>query len=517
MALELNDDAARCDPAPPCAMVIFGASGDLTKRLLVPALYNLKRTGLLPAEFYLLGVDRAEHGDDAFRKDLTDAVEAFARTRSSEAGTLDGKAWQDLAQSIDYLSADFGDPATFNQIAERLDAAAQKHGTAGNVLFYLAVSDRFFAPLVASLHESGLTKQGEDGKAWRRVIIEKPFGLDYPSAKALNKKVLSALDEEQIYRIDHYLGKETVQNIMVFRFANGFFEPLWNRDHIDHIQITVAETVGVERRGGFYERAGALRDMVPNHLFQLLSMTAMEPPNNFSADAVRSEKVKVLEAAHLAEDPRRSAMRGQYSAGLVGDKLYHAYREEPDVAPASTTETFVALKLMIDNWRWAGMPFYLRTGKALTKRASEIVVQFKRAPFVLFRDTDVDRMLANRLTLHIQPDEGVSMEFGAKVPGPKVTLGRVSMDFKYKDYFDSAPSTGYETLVYDCMIGDATLFQRADSVEAGWSVVQPILDLWAAEPTLNLDQYPAGSAGPANADELLARDGRSWRSLSEST
>ena len=515
MTTEQNDGAERPEPAPPCAMVIFGASGDLTKRLLVPALYNLKRTGLLPEQFYLLGVDRAEHSVDAIRKDLGEAVEIFARTRSTEAGTFNAQAWQGLAQSIDYLSADFGDPATFREIGARLDKAAHEHGTAGNVLFYLAVSDRFFAPVVAQLHEAGLTREAEDGKGWRRVIIEKPFGLDYPSARALNQKILSALNEDQVYRIDHYLGKETVQNIMVFRFANGIFEPIWNREHIDHIQITVAETVGVEQRGAFYERAGAMRDMVPNHLFQLLSMTAMEPPNNFTADAVRSEKVKALEAAHLAEggDPRLCAVRGQYAAGQIGDKPYHAYREEPNVSPSSTTETFVAMKLTIDNWRWAGMPFYLRTGKALAKRASEIVVQFKRAPFVLFRDTHVDRMMANRLTLHIQPDEGVSIEFGAKVPGPKVTLGRVSMDFKYKDYFDAAPSTGYETLVYDCMVGDATLFQRADSVEAGWKVVQPILDLWAAEPNLNLQTYPAGSAGPANADELLARDGRAWRSF----
>ncbi|HVJ54296.1 MAG TPA: glucose-6-phosphate dehydrogenase [Aliidongia sp.] len=505
----------RSESAPPCAMVIFGASGDLTKRLLVPALYNLKRTGLLPEQFYLLGVDRMERDVEEFRKDLAGAVDSFARNRSTESGQLDSVAWDGLAGAIDYLAADFGDAKTFEIIAERLERAAREHGTEGNALFYLAVADRFFAPLVGKLGEAGLTREGDDGKGWRRVIIEKPFGHDYASAHALNSSILETLDETQIYRIDHYLGKETVQNIMVFRFANGIFEPLWNRDHIDHIQITVAETVGVEQRGGFYDRAGALRDMVPNHLFQLLSMTAMEPPNNFSADAVRTEKVKALGAAHLADggDPRLSGVRGQYAAGAAAGRSYRAYREEPNVAPTSTTETFVAMKLNIDNWRWAGMPFYLRTGKALKRRASEIVVQFKRAPFSLFRDTPVDRMTANRLTLQIQPEEGIAMEFGAKIPGPRVSLGRVSMNFQYKDYFEVAPSTGYETLVYDCMIGDATLFQRADSVEAGWSVVQPLIDLWTAEPNFNLQTYEAGSAGPQNADELLARDGRVWRTL----
>ena len=510
-----NEAASRSEPAPPCAMVIFGASGDLTRRLLVPALYNLKRTGLLPAQFHLLGVDRAEHSAEDFRANLQASVEEFARTRSTEASAFDRKAWDEIASGIDYMSADFTDLATFARISGRLKQEGEERGTQGNTLFYLAVSERFFAPIVALLAESGLTKEGEKGDAWRRVIIEKPFGHDYGSAAGLNHEILKSLDESQIYRIDHYLGKETVQNIMVFRFANGFFEPLWNRDHIDHIQITVSETVGVERRGGYYDRSGALRDMVPNHLFQLLSMTAMEPPNNFTADAVRTEKVKVLDAAHLAEggDPRLCAVRGQYAAGEINGKSYAAYREEPDVAPQSTTETYVAMKLAIDNWRWGGMPFYLRTGKAMTKRSSEIVVQFKRAPFVLFRDTPVDRMMANRLVLRIQPDEGVTMEFGAKIPGPKVVLGRVAMDFKYKDYFDAAPSTGYETLVYDCMIGDATLFQRADAVEAGWRVVQPIIDLWTKEPNLNLENYAAGSAGPANADELLTRDGRFWRSL----
>jgi len=507
-----EEPAERPDPAPACAMVIFGAGGDLTKRLLVPAIYNLQRTGLLPKNFYLLGVDRVDLTAEALRDQLKEAIDQFAHTRGKDAGAVDEAAWTTLAAAIDYVKGDITKPDIYAEIGERLAAAAKKRGTDGNVLFYLAVGDRFFEPVVAQLGKAGLAEQ-KDGKFWRRVVIEKPFGHDYETACTLNRQILSVLTEDQIYRIDHYLGKETVQNIMVFRFANGFFEPLWNRDHIDHIQITVAETVGVEQRGAFYERAGALRDMVPNHLFQLLSMTAMEPPNNFSADAVRTEKMKVLEATHLADTPDRAAVRGQYDAGGIGDKKYAAYRAEPNVAPDSNVETFVALKLMIDNWRWGGMPFYIRTGKALAHRTSEVVVQFKQAPFMLFRDTPTDRMLSNRMIIHIQPDEGVSLQFGAKVPGPKVNLGRVSMTFKYQDYFDSAPSTGYETLVYDCMIGDATLFQRADSVEAGWRIVQPVLDAWAKHSKTAPALYAAGSDGPTVADELLKEDQRSWHTL----
>ncbi len=355
----------------------------------------------------------------------------------------------------------------------------------------------------------------EQGGRWRRVVIEKPFGHDLPSAKALNAAILKTLQEHQIYRMDHFLGKETVQNIMALRFANGLFEPLWNREHIDHIQITAAETVGVEHRGKFYEGTGALRDMVPNHLFQLLSLTAMEPPISFDAEAVRDKKAEVIQAIR-PPSPRqvpRDAVRGQYDAGTVLGKTVQAYRSEPDVSPQSNTETYVAWRLKIDNWRWAGVPFYLRTGKYLKDRRTEIAIRFHQAPYTLFRGTEVERMNPNWMILRIQPDEGISLQFAAKRPGPTVTLGNVRMDFAYKSYFDMAPSTGYETLLYDCMIGDATLFQRADNIEAGWRAVQPILDSWAANPPKDFPNYAAGSDGPAEADQLLARGGRSWRAL----
>jgi glucose-6-phosphate 1-dehydrogenase len=507
-----NQNTVQPDPAPPCAMVIFGAGGDLTKRLLVPSLYNLARTGLLSHSFALLGVDRVDMTSEAWRDSLRAAVVEFAHTRATDSTEVDLDAWARLADKIEYLQGDITAGSTYGTISEKLDEYARKFHTQGNILFYLAIADRFFAPVIEQLGGSGLANE-QDGRVWRRVIIEKPFGNSYESAKALNGRILKVLDERQVYRIDHYLGKETVQNIMVFRFANGIFEPLWNREHIDHIQITVAEKVGVEHRAAFYEKTGALRDMVPNHLFQLLSMTAMEPPNNFAAEAVRTEKTKVLEAAHLLGDPRSAAVRGQYTYGQIDGQPHIAYREEPGVDPESDTETYVAMKLAVDNWRWAGMPFYLRTGKSLAKRASQVVVQFKRAPFVMFRETQVGRMFANRMIIHIQPDEGVSLEFGAKIPGPKVNLGKVSMTFKYQDYFDSAPATGYETLVYDAMIGDATLFQRADAVEAGWQVVQPLLDHWCSSAPERFELYPAGCSGPRIADALLEDDGRRWQPL----
>jgi glucose-6-phosphate 1-dehydrogenase len=370
-----------------------------------------------------------------------------------------------------------------------------------------------FGTIVEQLGAVGLPRE-ENGNV-RRVIIEKPFGSDLASARALNARILKVLSESQIYRMDHFLGKENVQNIMVLRFANGIFEPIWNRDHIDHVQITVAETVGVELRARFYEATGALRDMVPNHVFQLLSLTAMEPPNSFEADAVRTEKHKVLEAVHPLDNAevRRNSVRGQYGAGIMGGAPVKAYREEPGVAPDSMTETYVAMRLGIDNWRWAGVPFYLRTGKRLTRRTTEIAIQFKQAPFALFRDTPVDILTPNVLALQIQPDEGASLQFGAKIPGPEIALGGVRMNFSYKDYFNTEPTTGYETLVYDCMIGDQMLFNRADGVEAGWEVVQPILDLWHNDKTAPLEIYPAGSAGPEAADNLLWRSGRQWRPI----
>jgi len=501
--------------APPCAMVIFGAAGDLTKRLVVPSLYDLVCAKRLPDGFRLVGVDLADKTDEDWRQGLTEMLREFASHAGSEfhIDKIDEGAWKFLCDRMTYLKGDLNDPGTYHRLGEHLSKLESTEGPQGNRLFYLAIADRFFATAVAGLGAAGLTKES-DGK-WRRVIIEKPFGHDLPSARALNAEILKTLAEHQIFRIDHFLGKETVQNIMALRFANGLFEPLWNREHIDHIQITAAETVGVERRGKFYEKTGALRDMVPNHVFQLLSMTAMEPPISFDAEAVRSKKAEVIEAIRPMdpEQALRDAVRGQYSAGKVLDKAVRAYRNEPDVAPDSNIETYFACKLSIDNWRWAGVPFYLRTGKYLTRRWTEIAIRFHSAPFALFRDTAVDRMIPNWLILRIEPDEGIAMEFAAKHPGPTVRLSPVQMNFDYKTYFQMAPNTGYETLIYDCMIGDATLFQRADNIEAGWRAVQPILDVWANASVKNIPTYVAGSSGPEAADELLARDGRAWRSL----
>jgi len=391
----------------------------------------------------------------------------------------------------------------------------KQHDTQGNRFFYLAVAPRFFSPIVAQLGQIGLTT--EQNGHWARVIVEKPFGHDLASAIQLNKDLKTVLSENQIYRIDHYLGKETVQNVMVFRFTNNIIEPLWNRNYVEHVQITAAETVGVEHRGGFYETAGALRDMVPNHLFQLLTMTAMEPPISFDADEVRNKQAEILHAIQPLgpEDVLSCAVRGQYGAGMADGEAAPGYREEQDVAPESQTETFVALKLQIDNWRWAGVPFYLRTGKRLAQRATEIVIQFRRTPFILFRNTTVKNLETNRLVIHIQPDEGISLSFGAKVPGSVMKLGLVEMDFDYTQYFGIEHNTGYERLLHDCMAGDATLFQRADMVEAGWSVIQPILDVWHALPPRGFPNYAAGSWGPREADDLLARDGHSWRQIGQ--
>ncbi len=512
---EQGGAAQRGVKAPPCAVVIFGATGDLTARLLMPAIYNLSRTGLLADNFALIGIGRTEQSDADFRESLTDAIKRFVSTgdHGGSPNPLDEKAWDFIASRSTYMSGDLTKAETYQNLSARLDQAGSANGTQGNVLFYLAVAASLFGTIVERLGEAGLT--AEENNRWRRVIIEKPFGTDLASAKALNTRVLKVLDESQVYRMDHFLGKETVQNIMALRFANGIFEPLWNRDHIDHVQITVAETVTVEHRASFYEQTGAMRDMVPNHVFQLLSLIAMEPPNSFDPDAVRTEKSKALQAIVPFDDDdlRRNVVRAQYAAGTVRNQGVPAYREAEGVAPDSTTETYVAMRLNIDTWRWAGVPFYLRTGKAMTRRTTEIAIQFKGAPLTLFRDTAVETIPPNVLALQIQPDEGVSLQFSAKRPGPEIHLGGVRMDFKYKDYFNTAPATGYETLVYDCMIGDPTLFQRADSVEAGWSIAQPIFDFWKNDRSAPLEFYPAGSTGPEGADQMLWRSGRQWRPL----
>jgi glucose-6-phosphate 1-dehydrogenase len=491
-------------PPGPCALVIFGASGDLTKRKLVPALYYLAADGLLPEDFAVVGTASSEFTSQAFRDKLRGEIPEFLE------GAFDPAVWRQLEERIYYVPGSFEDPATYERLREQLGEVDRRHGTAGNYLHYLAVPPDFFAGIVKRLGEAGLARE-EDGR-WRRVIIEKPFGRDLESAQTLDRDLRAVLRERQIYRIDHYLGKETVQNILVFRFANGIFEPVWNRRYVDHVQITVAESVGVEQRGGYYEKAGALRDMIPSHLFQLLALTAMEPPISFEAEAVRDEKAKILHAIQpiQPEDVLQRTVRGQYGPGEVNGKPVPGYREEPKVSPGSRTETYAALKLLIDSWRWADVPFYLRTGKRMRERNTEIVMQFKRAPLVLFRNTPVEQLARNRLVIHIQPDEGISLRFGAKLPGPVVEIGSVDMDFNYDDYFGSTPSTGYETLLYDAMKGDSTLFQRGDAVEAGWQVLQPVLDVWAALPARDFPNYAAGSWGPPEVEELMTRDGRRW-------
>jgi glucose-6-phosphate 1-dehydrogenase len=505
----------RAPKAPPCTMVIFGAGGDLTKRLLMPAVYNLAKDKLLSENFAIVAGDRTPKPADAFRDYLAEGVKSLVSDTASGGASepFDAKTWEFVAARITHFAGDFTAPDTYSRLTKLLDEIEAKNKTGGNVLFYLAVAEQLFGTIIERLGAAGLAEE-KDGR-WRRVIIEKPFGRDLPTARALNARILKVLSEPQIFRMDHFLGKETVQNIMALRFSNAIFEPLWNRDHIDHVQITAAETVGVERRANFYEVTGALRDMVPNHVFQLLSLTAMESPNSFAADAVRNEKTKVLEAVQPLDDEavRRNVVRGQYAAGAINSGPLQGYRQEPGVNPNSMTETYVALRLGIENWRWAGVPFYLRTGKRLTRRTTEIAIHFKQAPIALFRDTPVDILAPNVLILQIQPDEGISLQFGAKMPGPRIELGKVRMDFRYKDYFHTEPSTGYETLVYDCMIGEAILFNRADGVEAGWAVVQPILDLWGADKSVPIELYPAGSAGPDGADNLLWRSGRQWRPL----
>ena len=494
-------------PPPPAAIVIFGANGDLTRRLIVPALYNLSRTGMLPPRLALVGMDHNDKSTEAWRDSLKEFLgEVLAKNNES----VDDKLWQPIANSMNFVQGDFTDDSAYQKLAGVLKDLDQKHDLNGNVLFYMAVADRFFATIAGKLGKAGLAKEG-GAEGFRRLIVEKPFGHDLASAKQLNAFLLQDFAEEQIYRIDHFLGKETVQNIMAVRFANGLFEPIWNRDRIDHIQITVAESIGIETRGNFYEKTGALRDMVPNHLFQLMAMTAMEPPVSFNAEDIRAKKSELFKAVH--ELTLADVVRGQYDSGSVDSKPVIAYRAEENVAPDSNTETFVAARVMIDNWRWAGVPFYLRTGKRLATRESEIAIRFKRAPYALFRETPVDELDADWLILRVQPDESIKLRFNAKRPGPAMALESVAMEFKYKDWFKQAPAVGYETLIYDCLIGDSMLFQRADQVESAWAVVEPVLRGWESVTPRHFPNYAAGSEGPIAANDLLARDGRSWRAI----
>ena len=493
-------------PGDPCTMVIFGASGDLTKRLLMPAIYNLACDSLLPHNFALVGMARPEMTDQSFRDQMSQDIRQFT-TRD-----FDEPVWDEFVRNLYYLPGSFDDATVYQQLAWLLGEVDAKHQTQGNYLFYLAVPPVVFSPIARQLGLAGLARE-ENG--WSRLIVEKPFGHDLDSAIALNRDLQEQWREHQIWRIDHYLGKETVQNILAFRFANGIFEPLWNRHYVDHVQLTVAEKVGVEGRGNYYERAGALRDMIQNHMFQMLAYVTMEPPSSFHADDIRNGKVEVLKARHplTPEEVLTNTVRGQYSGGSMDGNIVLGYREEPDVARDSRTETFAAVKLFVDNWRWAGVPFYLRTGKRLPTRRTEIAIQFKRAPEVLFRDTPVERLEANQLLLHMQPEQGIELTFEAKVPGPTMQLQTVQMHFEYQEAFHAARGTGYETLLYDCMTNDPTLFSRSDLVEAAWKVAQLILDVWTSLPPRNFPNYPAGTWGPREADELIERDGRQWRRL----
>jgi glucose-6-phosphate 1-dehydrogenase len=495
--------------APDCVMVIFGAGGELTRRLLVPTLCHLGGDNLLSTNFHVVGVAGHNYDDTSFRNYLLhDIKDKVHHKDCAEYG-------ENLGVRLHYVKGRFEDPKTFEQLKNKLEALGDEEGASKNYLFYLATPPSTFYPVIKALFELGLLS--EDEGHFRRVIIEKPFGHDLESAIELNRSIAELLKESQIFRIDHYLGKETVQNLLAFRFANGIFEPIWNHHYIDHVQITVAESAGIGQRGNYYDQAGALRDMIPNHAFQLLSLIAMEPPISFESRAVRDEKAKLLRSivCFSPEDVLTRVVRGQYGAGQQNGQQAISYLSETNVLKTSVTETYVAMKLLINNWRWADVPFYIRTGKRLKRRVSEIAIQFKKAPSIMFQKTEGKDLSANLLILHIQPEEGISLRFGAKIPGPMVRIGDVNMRFQYKDYFGRIPGTGYETLLYDSMLGDGTLYQRADMVESGWRVVQPILDVWNALKPRAIPVYEAFSTGPIEADRLLHRDGRLWRNLAE--
>ena len=490
--------------AGPCTIVIFGASGDLTKRLLLPALYNLAAIGMLTEDFSIIGVARREISRDDFCAQMTKALGEFGTQK------IDPKLWKRFEERMDYCQGAFDDPATYERLDVLLKQSEKKHGTGGNALFYLAVEPSYFGKIPAQLKAKGMVDE-RDGK-WRRVVIEKPFGRDLASSRELNHDLSAVLKESQIFRIDHYLGKETAQNLLVFRMGNGMFEPIWNRRYIENVQITVAESIGIEGRGAFYETAGAFRDVMQNHMFMLLTLVAMEFPSSLSGETVRTEKAKLLQAMRIItpEAVVRDTVRGQYGPGKVDGKDVPGYRQEPKVDPQSKVETFAAMKLWVDNWRWAGVPFYLRSGKRLPKHSTEIVVHFKCPPLDIFDANERDPVGSNRLIFHIQPEEAISFQVRAKIPGPTIRTRGVKMDFNYNQFGDVSPTTGYEKLLYDCMLGDSTLFHSTAMVEAGWQVAQPILDGWANHPPTDFPNYAPGDWGPPAAQEMLSSGDDTW-------
>ncbi|HYO49117.1 MAG TPA: glucose-6-phosphate dehydrogenase [Chloroflexia bacterium] len=520
--------------AEPCAVVIFGVTGDLAHRKLLPALYNLMIERRLPVGFSLVGFARRPFSDEEFREQARESIEKYSRNKPSPRPSV----WENFAQGLFYVQSNFDDANGYAKLASKLEEIDRERGTMGNRIYYLSTPPDFYAPIVANLGASGLANTRlmpsgngsntavlntgmlmpppADDAPWRRIIIEKPFGHDLPSAQQLNRQISEVFTEEQIYRIDHYLGKETVQNILVFRFANGIWEPLWSRRYIDNVQITVAESLGVEDRASYYDHAGALRDMLQNHMMQLLTLVAMEPPASFDAQAVRDEKAKVLRAIKpfsTAAEVAKNTVRGQYGPGAIFGKPVPAYHQEEGVPPDSITETFVAARFFVENWRWSGVPFYLRHGKRLPKRDTEIAIQFKPAPLALFQHTAADELLPNSLVLHIQPDEGIALRFESKTPGPEMRLRSVDMNFRYGTSFGVEPADAYERLLMDCMLGDSTLFTRRDEVELMWQLATSILEGWKQIPPPTFPNYRAGSWGPMAADNIIVPDGRTWRRL----
>ena len=488
----------------PAQLVIFGAAGDLTCRKLLPAIYNLVQAELAPSNFCIVGFARNPMSNDEFRTALRDAV-----ARSDEVRERDDQVLAKLAERTSYVAGDFNDAAAFSRLRAALDANDAAFGTAGNRIFYLATPASLFGLIVGQLHAAGMTAPGSAQHGSIRVIVEKPFGRDLASAQALNAELLAYIREDQIYRIDHYLGKETVQNILALRFANGIFEPVWNRNYIDSVQITVAESLGIEGRGRFYEETGVVRDILQNHMLQLLSLVAMEPPNTIDARDFRDEKIRVVEAIQPIDLQR--AVRGQYGAGFVAGEAVVGYRQEADVARDSIVPTYAALKLVVENWRWSGVPFYVRSGKRMPKRDSEIAIIFRQVPHLPFRRSGVEMVQGDVLSLRIQPNEGITLTFGAKVPGPSMRVRQVAMDFSYGATFGAEDASPYERLILDCMKGDQTLFDRADGVEAAWALMDPLLGMWASDRSIKFPNYDAGTWGPREADDLLRRDARAWR------